>query len=358
MSTARATAAATPPVRGWSFRATSAFLGPALRWGAWVGLAFAIYAAVLLAFRHDPLAAYRDIATAIATPYGISEVLVKLIPLALTALAVTIPGRVGLVNVGGEGQLFVGAAAATLVALTFPDLPAVLLLTAMMLAGFAGGAAWALVPAILRAKGWLNEVFSTLLLNYLAVLAIQALVFGPWRDPSSYNYPETVVFAPGAQLPVFGDSRVHVGILVALVACGALAYVIASTRWGLEMRAIGANPESARRNGIPVVGYVIVAMMVGGGVAGIAGMAEASAIHHRLDPGVSSGLAYIGFLVSWLAGHRPLLIPPMAFLIAILTVGGDLLQITQGVPYGALNILMALILFVVLAGRASGEARR
>jgi general nucleoside transport system permease protein len=350
--TARSAAGASPRSRGAASVA-------AVKWIGWIAVAFALYAAVLLAFRHDPIAAYRDIfLNTIASPYGMSEVLVKLIPLALTALAVTIPGRVGLVNVGGEGQLFMGAAAATLVALTTPGLPAIVLLPLMSLAGFAGGALWALLPALLRAKGWLNEVFSTLLLNYLAVLTVQALVFGPWRDPASYNYPESAVFAPTAWLPALGDTRLHVGIVIALVLCVVLWYTLGSTRWGLEMRAIGANPESARRNGIPVVGYVIVAMAVGGGIAGLAGMAEASAIHHRLSPGISAGLGYMGFLVSWLAGHRPLLIPPMAFLIATLAVGGDLLQITQGVPYGALNILMALILFVVLAGRAGTDAAR
>lgn len=323
------------------------------RWAGWIALAFVLYAAVLALFGHDPLLAYRDIwENTLGSGYGLSEVLVKVIPLALTALAVTVPGRVGLVNVGGEGQLFIGALTATAVALAWPALPAIVLLPLMVLAGFGGGAAWALVPAYLRAKGWLNEVFSTLLLNYLAVLAVQALVFGPWRDPGSYNYPQSAVFSPSAVLPTLGDTRVHIGIFIALALAGALWAVLRYTRWGLVVRAIGANPESARRNGIPVTTYLLVAMAIGGGIAGVAGMAEASAIAHRLGPGVSSGLGYIGFLASWLAGHGPVTVLPIAFLLAILTVGGDLLQITQGVPYGALNILMALILFVVLAGRA------
>jgi ABC-type uncharacterized transport system permease subunit len=332
---------------------------PVFRWTAWVALAFALYAAVLLAFGHDPLAAYRDIlANTIGSPYGIAETLVKLIPLALTALAVTVPGRLGLVNVGGEGQLYAGATAATAAALALPQLPAAVLLPLMVLLGFAGGGGWALIAAYLRAKGWLNEVFSTLLLNYIAVLGVQALVFGPWRAPGSDNYPQSDVFVEAARLPTLGDTRVHLGLVIVVVLAVLLWAVLRYTRWGLEIRAIGANPEAARRNGLPVTGYVLIAMLVGGGIAGIAGMAEASAIHHRLGPGLSWGLGYIGFLVSWLAGHRPIVVLPMAFLLAILTVGGDLLQITQGVPYGALNILMALILFVVLAGRAGGRVAR
>ena len=351
-------------VRPVPARATAApsarpsWMAGVLRWSGWIALALLLYAAVLLAFGHDPLLAYRDILTnTFGSSYGFSEVLVKLIPLALTAFAVAIPGRIGLVNVGGEGQLFIGALCASAVALTLPALPALVLLPFMVLAGFAGGAVWALVPAVLRARGWLNEVFSTLLLNYLAVLAVQALVFGPWRDASSYNYPQTAEFSPSATLPTFGDTRISVAIVLAVLLAVGCWLVLRYTRWGLEIRAIGANPESARRNGLPVTAYILLTMAIGGGIAGIAGMSEASAIHHRLGPGISSGLGYVGFLASWLAGHEPAVILPMAFLLAVLMAGGDLLQITQGVPYGALNVLMALILFVVLAGRARVASR-
>ena len=126
------------------------------------------------------------------------------------------------------------------------------------------------------------------------------------------------------------------------------AFVLARTRWGLEMRAIGGNAEAARRNGIPIARYVVVLMFVGGGLAGLAGMSEVSAIQGRLRPSLSSGYGYTGFLISWMASGHPLGIVAAAFLLAVVTAGGDILQMTQTLPGSVVNILMAVILFVVL----------
>lgn len=324
-----------------------------LRWLGWIGLAVLVFAVVLLAAGKDPLRAYGAIvANTLLSGYGLSETLVKAAPLVLAALAVAVPARVGLVNVGGEGQLFMGGFAAAWVALSLPSLPAPPLLALMAVAGFVGGGAWGALCGVLRARGWLNEVFSTLLLNYVATLLVQLVVYGPWRDVESANYPQSPPFADAAWLPTLGGTRVHLGLALGLLAVAIYAVVLRRTRWGLEMRAIGGNVEAARRSGLAVATYVVALMAIGGGLAGLAGMAEASAIHHRLSPGLSAGYGFIGFLVSWLAGHRPLLIPAMAFLLAVLAAGGDILQITQALPYAAVNILMALVLFVVLAARA------
>lgn len=327
---------------------------PVLLWIAWISAAFAVYAAVLVVAGKDPLRAYVSVLTStLGSAYGLSETLVKAIPLTLTALAVAVPARAGMVNVGGEGQLFMGGLGAAFVALTFDALPAPILLPLMLLAAFAAGAVWGGICGLLRARGWLNEVFSTLLLNYLAVLLVQALVYGPWRDVGSANYPQSQIFVEAAWLPTLGASRLHLGIVLAAVAVMAFHVVLTRTRWGLEIRAIGGNSEAARRCGIPLATYYIVLLAIGGGVAGLAGLGEAAGLHHRLSPGLSFGSGFVGFLVSWLAGHRPLLIPPMAFLLAVLASGGDILQITQSVPYAAVNVLMASILFVVLAARAA-----
>lgn len=324
-----------------------------LRWAGWLGLAFVIFALLLLVYGKDPLQAYgRIISSTLGSTYGLSEVIVKMIPLVILALAVAIPARIGLINVGGEGQLYMGGLFATWAALTFTTLPAWVLLPLMAVLGFVGGGLWAAIAAVMRAKGWLLEVFSTLLLNYIAILLVEIIVFGPWRDPTSANYPQSRLFPAAAWLPTFGGTRIHLGFVIALVALILFHIVIGRTRWGLEMRAIGGNPEAARRNGIPIAWYIIVVLTIGGGLAGMAGMAEVAAIQHRLNPALSPGYGYLGFLVSWLGGHRPWAIVVMAFLLAILVSGGDILQITQGLPYAAVNILMALILLVVLAGRA------
>lgn len=313
-----------------------------------------MFAAVLLVAGKDPLRAYASVVTStLGSGYGLSETLVKAIPLTLTALAVAIPARAGLVNVGGEGQLFMGGLGASFVALSMTALPAPLLLPLMLLAGFAGGAFWGGICGVLRARGWLNEVFSTLLMNYLAILLVETIVYGPWRDIASANYPQSEVFVEAAWIPTIAGTRLHLGILLAILVAVVFYLVLSRTRWGLEIRAIGGNHEAARRCGIPLPTYYVALLLVGGGVAGIAGMSEAAGIHHRLSPGISFGYGFVGFLVSWLAGHRPLLVVPMAFLLAVLASGGDILQITQSVPYAAVNVLMASILFVVLAARAA-----
>jgi general nucleoside transport system permease protein len=328
-----------------------------LRWGMWAIGGVGLYALLIGSYGKNPLSAFHDIfVNTLGSSYGIGEVVVKMSPLLLTALAVTIPARIGQVNVGGEGQLFAGGLCATFAAITFTSWPAWLLLPAMALFGIGGGAALAGLCGWLKARGWLNEVFSTLLFNYIAILAVSVLVFGPWRDPGSANYPQSREFVPAARLPHVGASRVDVTIFAAILAIVVFDQVLRRTRWGLEIRAIGGNPNAAARNGVPVTRYIVIAMAVGGALAGLAGMIQVSGLQYRLNPGLSSGFGYMGFLVSWLAGHNPRLIIPMAFLLAVLAAGGDVLQITQGLPYAIVNVMSALTMIIVLFGRARGKA--
>jgi simple sugar transport system permease protein len=162
-------------------------------------------------------------------------------------------------------------------------------------------------------------------------------------------YPQTVPFPPGARLPSFGDTRVHAGLLISLLVLFLYWFFVSKTKWGLKWRATGNNPGAARRLGLPVSRYLVLALVVGGGVAGLAGIAEVVAIHGRLKLAISPGYGYMGFLVNWLSGGNPVGIVIMAFTVALIAAGGFTLQITQRVPYAAVNILLALILFVVLA---------
>src|SRR5262245_59055283 len=169
-----------------------------------LAFALAVFAVVLLIFGRNPLRAYADVlAATLGSRYGASETIVKMIPLILTALAVAAPGRIWLINVGGEGQLHMGALFATWGALTFSAWPAWRLLRAMCAVGVLGGAFWAAIPGLLRARGWVSETISTLLLNYVAVLFVQFAVFGPWKDPEGVNYPQTAEFSAAAVLPTF-----------------------------------------------------------------------------------------------------------------------------------------------------------
>jgi ABC-type uncharacterized transport system permease subunit len=322
------------------------------RYAMILAIALIAYGVVLLLAGKDPIRAYADtFSFALGTRYGFSEVLVRMIPLLLTAVAVALPSRLGLINVGGEGQLYMGAWLATWGAITFTFLPQPVFIPVLIVMGFVGGGCWAAIAGFLRARGWVNETITTLLMNYVAPLLVGFSVYGMWRsrEVGSAAFPQTVAFPDAARLPRFFGTRVHLGLILGLVALFAFWFVMERTKWGLKMRAIGGNPEAARRLGIRLGLYIVVVMFIAGGIAGLAGMAEVSALHGRLRAGFSPGYGFMGFLISWLAGGSPLGILVMSFVLAVVFSGGTLLQITQGVPFAAINVLMAIILFVVLA---------
>lgn len=344
------------PALAAAFRGSPA-LRASLRYLAVVIAALAVFAAVLLLAGKDPLRAYADtFRDTLADAYGFSELLVRMTPLLLAAVAVALPARLGLINVGGEGQLYMGAWLASAGALFLPRWPGWFLLPLVAILGFAGGALWAAIPGVLRGLRLVNETIATLLLNYVAPLVVSYFIFGPWRSAESSAYPQSPAFAEAARLPSFFETRVHVGLLVSLAALLFYWLLLEKTRWGVQMRAIGGNPEAAQRLGIPVAVWIVVALAMGGGMAGLAGMGEVMGIHGRLRQGLSPGYGFTGFLIAWLAGGRPLGILLMAFVFAMITSAGDTLQITQGVPYAVVNILLAVILFIVLA-RRRGQAR-
>lgn len=330
----------------------------AVRYALICAVALAMFAAVLFLAGKDPLKAYADtFEAAFGNAYGFSELVVRVIPLLLTAVAVALPSRLGLINVGGEGQLYMGAWTASAAVLLLPRAPAWVLLPAEVAAGFLGGAAWAAIPGFLRARKLVNETISTLLLNYVAPLIVGYFVFGPWRAKENAAYPQTAVFPDAALLPTFFDTRVHAGLFISLASLLLYWLILEKTRWGLDMKAIGGNAEAAQRLGIPVAGWTVVALAIGGGFAGLAGMGEAMGAAGRLRQGLSPGYGFTGFLIAWTAGGRPAGILLMAFTFAVITSAGDTLQITQGLPYAVVNILLALVLFIVLARGQAGSAK-
>jgi ABC-type uncharacterized transport system permease subunit len=320
----------------------------AARYLSMILLALLLFGVILLISGKDPLQSYREMfSSTLGSAYGLSEVLVAMIPMLITALAVALPSRVGLINVGGEGQLYIGAAFATWAALTFPDWPAWVLLPVMALLGMIGGALWAFLPGYLRAIGLVNETITTLLLNPVAPKLIGFLIFGFWH--ATMDTDKTAKFVAAARLPTFFGTRIHLGLGIGLVLLVLFWALMKYTRWGLEMRAIWQNAQAARRNGIPVKTYLIVMMCVGGAIAGLAGMAQVSGFYGVLLLNFSTGLGYMGFLICWLAGGDPLGILLMSFVVSVIMTGGNLLQLTRDLPYAAINILLALTLFVVLA---------
>jgi general nucleoside transport system permease protein len=318
--------------------------------------ALAVFALLLAAAGKDPLRAYADtVVYVFGNGYGFSELLVRMTPLIFTAIAAALPARIGLINVGGEGQLYMGAWLATAGVLASGNQNAMAVLPGLAVLGFIGGGLWALLPAMLRALRVVNESISTLLLNYIAPLIVSYFIFGPWRDPQNSFYPQSPAFPAAARLPTFFHSRVHAGLAIALACLALYWFVTTRTRIGLNMRAIAGNPEAAGRLGVPLFGYTLAVMFAAGGVAGLAGMTEVSAIQGRLVSELSPGYGFIGFLVSWLARTTAGGILTMSFLFAVISSVGDMLQITQGLPFAVIDILMAVILFIVLG---SGQVQR
>ena len=294
-----------------------------------------------------------------AAGVSVEGTLLRATPFVFTGLAVAVPARAGLVNIGGEGQFVLGMVAAAGVALHFGDrLSGWVLLPVLAVAGAAGGAAWAGIAAALRVLFNLNEALSTLLLNFVAPLVLAYMVFGPWKDKSGFsNLPQTVEFPGSAQLPVYGLTRLHLGIIVAVVVAVVVWIVLDFTRWGFRARAVGGNPEAARRSGIAVPTMIVVALVAGGALAGLGGMVELTGVEGRLRPGIGVGFGYIGFLASWLVGHRPLGIVGAGLLLGAISVAGDSLQIDYDLPSKSVYVLMALVLLVALGVRGGSRRR-
>ena len=284
---------------------------------------------------------------AFGSAYGLSETVVKSIPLMLTGLGVALAFRMQLWNIGAEGQLYMGAFGATWLALNFPTWPAYLLLPGMLFMSFITGGIWGLLPAIPRAYFKVNETITTLLLNYVGILWVDYLVYGPWRDPKGFNFPMTAPFSENAILPALGDSRIHVGLIIGILAAVVLYIVLKYTKWGFEIRVSGESGAAAHYAGMNYIRNILLVMFVSGGLAGIAGMTEVSGITQRLQHGISPGYGYSAIIIAWLARLNPWAVVLVSFLFGGLLVGGYSIQ-TSGFPAATVAMLQGAILFFVV----------
>ncbi|MGH2906910.1 MAG: ABC transporter permease [Solirubrobacterales bacterium] len=283
-------------------------------------------------------------------------VITRTTPFILTALAVALPARAGLINVGGEGQLLMGAAASGAFAtIVGGGLPLIVMLPLMLVAGMIGGLLWAGIAAVLKNGFQVNETISTLLLNYVSALFLAYLIHGALKDKASYGFAIGKEIPDSAKLPIIGSGTVHIGIFIAIAVTAAVWVLIERSRWGFKAQVVGGNPEAARRGGIPVNRTVMVALLLGGAIAGLAGAIEISGIEFKLQTGMATGFGYIGFLCSWMVAHKAAWVPAGATLLASIAVYGDNLQIDHGLPASSVYILMAGIVLAVLAYRGAAK---
>jgi general nucleoside transport system permease protein len=315
-----------------------------------VGVGLVLSALILATIGVSPWEALTSLLDgAFGSTFALEQSALKAIPLALTGLAVALCLRMRLWNIGAEGQFHAGAIGASWAALAFPDLTAWVLLPLMIVSGMVAGAAWAALAAVPRALWGVNEIITTLLLNYVAILAVAYLVTGPWRSEASFNLPVSDQFGPGAVLPKIGDSLLHIGVLFPLVAAVVLLVLLNRSRWGYEVRMIGASAGAARLAGMSIVKNILVVMLAAGALAGLAGMIEVSTSFGRLRQGISPGYGYMAIVIAALAAADILGTIVVAFLFGGFIVGSFALQ-TLGVPQAFVLLLQGIILFSALAG--------
>lgn len=303
------------------------------------------------AYGVSPIRAYGDIIKgAFGSRLGLTETVRRAIPLLLCGVGLTIAFRALFWNIGAEGQLLIGATAATGVAL-FSGLPGPLLLPAMFLTGFAAGAFWGAIPAALKARLGINDVITTLMMNYIAIYIVEWLIHGPWKGPTMRGFAYTDRFPAAAILPTIGITRIHWPTLVIGLVLAVLTFVLVKrTRWGFEIRVVGENPHAARFAGISHFKITVLAMVVSGGLAGLAGVGEVAGIHHMLlgPTHVSMGYGYTAIIVAWLARRNPLAVIVTSLLFAVIMRGGDVIKVSLGLPFQLVNVFNGLILFFLI----------
>lgn len=303
----------------------------------------------------DPFATYAHIAVASFGSLGVfSDTLVKATPLILVGLACSLAFRMKLWNIGAEGQFFLGALGASVVVL-LPVLPAEtprwVMIPTMMLFGTLAGALWGLIPGYLKAKLQVNEIITTLMMNYIALSLVRFFIFGVWSEggfemskvfPKSAWLPRLADYAQA--VPLFRGLTTHLGLVFGLVATGIVWYIMTRSKWGYEIRLIGDNPKAAQYAGIPTVRNTILVMMLSGALAGLAGMSEIAGVVRRLQANISPGYGFTGIIVAWLAKLNPLTVVLVSLLFGSLLLAGREIQ-----PSGIPKLLQGIILFTLIA---------
>lgn len=314
-----------------------------------VGVAFAAAGIFLAVMGFDVPRAYGTILlTSFRTANGFVQTLLKFVPLLLLAMAFTVPLAAWKFNIGGEGQLIAGAIGAAAVGIALAALPRAALLPALLLAGVVGGALWAGVPAWLLYRFGINEILTTVLMNFVSFSLLDYVTTEVWPDPAA-GHPTSVSIGAGGHLPLLVSSPpLHAGLLLALGVAAATYVYVNHTAAGYELRAVGANPRAALLHGIAVRRLFLLSLVLGGALAGLAGAVEVAGVHHRLIEGLQSNYLLLSILIGLIAKGNVLAVPFVAFAIAVLDVGARAMQRTMLIPGEVVFVVEGLILVFVL----------
>jgi simple sugar transport system permease protein len=296
----------------------------------------------------NPFTIYSNILSgSLGSAYRFMQTINKAIPLSVLSLGTAAAFRMKFWNIGQEGQFYMGAFGASFIAFTFPNIPSPLLLPLMLIGGMICGALWSFIPALLKIRFSTNETLVTLMLNYIALKWISFLQYnGPWKDPLGLGFPKMAPFSPNAVLPsVFG---IHIGWIIALCLAALMYILLKRTKLGYEIDVIGESEATARYAGMGVFRITLTAIALSGGLCGIAGMMQASAIEHSLSEQLSGGLGFTSVITTWLARLNPLAILIISFLFSLLIQGGNYLQSSMQIPASISLVLQGIIIFFVL----------
>lgn len=283
--------------------------------------------------------------------WSVHELLIKAAPLILIAVGLSVCFVSNNWNIGAEGQFTVGAITGGMIPILFPQFQNAALLPLMMICGAIGGAAYAFIPAVLKAKFNTNEILTSLMLVYVAQLLLDWLVRGPWRDPAAMNFPQAPRFTGYAVLPELmpADGRANWGFVIALVAAVAVWLMMSKALKGFELRVVGQAPRAGRFAGFSTTRIIIFSFLVSGALAGLAGIAEVSGAVGRLQPSISPGYGLAAIIVAFLGRLNPLGIVAAGLVLALSYLGGEAAQMAVGVTDKTVRALQGMLLFFVLA---------
>jgi len=299
----------------------------------------------------DPIAALKVFfVDPLSDGWALQELALKATPLILIAVGLILCYRSNTWNIGAEGQLVMGAVFGSWLALaTHGSANGPWVLPAMLLLGILGGMAWALIPALLKARLGVNEILTSLMLVYVAELLLDYLVRGRWRDPQGFNFPQSVSFEPEATMPIlFGAGRLHVGFAIAVVVALVAALLMARSLKGFEIRLAGEAPRAARFAGFDTARTTLLVFAVSGGLAGLAGIIEVAGPLGQLQPSISPGYGFTAIIVAFLGRLNPIGALIAGLFLALTFIGGENAQIAMRIPLDVTRVFQGLLLFFVL----------
>ena len=317
--------------------------------------ALVIGAIFILLAKSDPIRAYQVMLTGpFSSSFGITETLVRTTPLLLTGLGIIISFRCGVLNIGGEGQILVGAIASAGVALAFPNLPGLLLFPLVLISGGLAGGFWGAIAGVLKARLNVNEILSTVMLNQIAAQLYLLLIRGVLIDPQEVAYgtgvPQTALVPDVVWLTrLIPGARLNTGFILAIVLAILVYYLLMHTTIGYRLRAVGAGPAAAQYAGINVPFYMALSMFLAGGLAGLAGTVEVLGVHHRALEDISAGYGFSAIVAALFGRLHPIGIIPASILFGSLILGADMMQRAVSIPAAIVMVIQGFVILFVVA---------